>query len=182
MKRDHVVRAALLGFAFCTVLAGADLAAGQEVLTAPLHSQRVAIEIDSGRVQNLGQEPAVIFSTTVTVPDALWLRLNFDKVLLAGDRAAGNESYLRITSLVDGAVQFMHAEHIIQWRYTSAYFNGDSLLVELIACPHSGPNHLVAKDVTAGVPGQGDRSICGPSGPCRSAVRPGSSTIAATAC
>jgi hypothetical protein len=135
---------------------------GQEIMVAPLASEQVAVEVDSGLVENTGSEPAVVFSTTVTVPDTLWLRLNFHKVLLAGDVADGTGSYLQITSVADGAVQFMHAQHIVQWRNTSAYFNGDSVQIEVMACPNTGPNQLVMTQVTAGVRGQGDRSICGP--------------------
>jgi V8-like Glu-specific endopeptidase len=162
MKRNHAVHAALIGLAFCAAFAGRTSAVGQEILIAPLESRQVAIEVDSGLVENTGSEPAVVFSATVTAPDAFWLRLNFHKVLLAGEAAAGNGSYLQITSAADGAVQFMQAEHIVQWRNTSAYFNGDSVQIDLIACPNTGPNHLVMTEVTAGVPGHGSRSICGP--------------------
>ena len=162
MKRNYIVHTALVGLAFCAAFAGGTSAVGQEIMIAPLQGEQVALEVDSGLVENNGSEPAVVFSTTVTVPDALWLRLNFHKVLLAGEAADGDGSYLQITSVVDGAVQFMHAQHVVQWRNTSAYFNGDSVQIELIACPNTGPNRLVMTEVTAGVPGHGDRSICGP--------------------
>jgi V8-like Glu-specific endopeptidase len=162
MQTNRIVLAITVGLAVCAAFAAGSPAAGQEIITAPLQSEQVAVEVDSGLVENTCSEPAVVFATTLSAPDALWLRLNFHKVLLAGDAAQGNQSYLQITSATDGAVQFMHAEHIAQWRNTSAYFNGDAVELELIAYPHSGPNHLVIKEVTAGVPGHADRSICGP--------------------
>ena len=52
------------------------------------------------------------------------------EVLLSGDLFAGEGSLLRLTSLRDGAVQEMNALHVQQWQQTSAYFNGDVVLVD----------------------------------------------------
>jgi len=40
---------------------------------------------------------------------------------------------LRITSLLDGAVQHLTPTTLAQWQFRSAFFNGDSVLVELFA-------------------------------------------------
>jgi len=106
--------------------------------------------IDSGYVENTGDEPAVIFSTTIEAADAVWLRLNFNEVLLSGDEGAGTGSYFLITSVLDGAFQTMHASHVEQWGNTSAYFNGDTVTFELIAHPGTGQNRVVIGEPTAG--------------------------------
>lgn len=143
------------------------VAAAQEV---PEQSTTHHLGIDSGLVQNQNPSPAaagipeVIWSTVVTVPGSAWLRLHYGGVLLAGsgDRG-GNGSLLRLTSLTDGAFQTQHRVHVGQWRDTSAYFNGDAVLVELLACPQTGDNRLILQEVVAGpaLPADPD-TICGP--------------------
>lgn len=130
--------------------------------TPVLMSRLVPIAIDSGIVSHDGTEggPQVVFATLVHVPDAPWLRLRFAQALLSGDPAA-NGTVLRITSLADGGVQIMNSEHVEQWGSTSAYFNGQTVTVELLAQPGTGPSRLVMESVTAGEGGFGDRSICG---------------------
>jgi hypothetical protein len=131
--------------------------------TAPLLSHLVSVRVDSGPVENTGDAVAVVFATTLEIPEALWLRLTFDAVQLAGRSADANASYLRITGLLDGAAQQLDARHLHEWHNTSAYFNGNWVLIELIAYPGTGPNRLVMSSVIAGERGYlSDRSICGP--------------------
>jgi len=104
---------------------------------------------DSGFVENTGDEPAVIFSTTADVADAHSVYLSFREVLLSGDEESGTGSYLVLASLSDGGLQTMHATHVEQWLNQSAFFNGDAVQVELIAYPGSGPNRIVFEPVTA---------------------------------
>ncbi len=133
----------------------------------PEHATRVSLNVDSGYVQNQTNAVAalgvaqVVWSTIVTVPDSAWLRLHYSGVLLAGAAAPGRDgSYLRLTSLHDGAVMTQHLEHVAQWQETSAYFNGDSVLVELLAHPGTGVNRLQIMEVDAG-PETGFDTICG---------------------
>jgi V8-like Glu-specific endopeptidase len=144
----------LLTSALVSVFASA--ASGQ---TAPLASVQVPVGFDSGFVEAPGDEPAVLWSAVVRVPQAGWLRLSFGEVLLTGDRG---DSSLRLTSLHDGAVQFLDAVSAEQWRRTSAYFNGEAVLVELIAGAGSGPCRLEIVSATAGQPQPGAfESLCG---------------------
>ena len=161
-RKDCCTPLACLAVAVVVALAFADPALAQDPLPLPVSSSQVRIAVDSGVVQNDGEVLAVVYSTTVTVPGAEWLRLNFDQVLLAGELMDGTESYLLLTSLADEAFQVMNALHIAQWRDTSAYFNGDAVLLEIFAQPGSGPNRVVMTEVTAGQLPMGDRSICGP--------------------
>lgn len=136
----------------------------------PEDSTTHPVGVDSGYVQNTSNSPAaigvpqVVWSTVVSVPGVAWLRLEYDGVLLSGaaDRG-GDGSFVRITSLLDGAVQTQHLRHIGEWRDTSAYFNGDSVLVELLAHPNTGENRLIIATTKAGpaVPVQ-THTICGP--------------------
>ena len=108
--------------------------------------------IDSGYLENDGVEPAVIYSTTVDMPGAYSTFLVFQDVLLSGDEQQGTGSYLVITSMLDDAEQTMHASHVEQWLNRSAFFNGDSLEVELIAYPGTGLNRILFEP-TAGFAG-----------------------------
>jgi len=143
------------------VIAGAGpLAAAVLAQPAPLRQQAFPVRINSGPVENTGSQVAVVFSTTVRVAGAPWLRLTFDEVTLAGDPADGTGSYLIVTSLLDGSWQYLNAGHLRQWRYTSAYFNGDAVRIDLYAYPSTGPNRLRMSRVIAGLAGA-PRSICG---------------------
>lgn len=133
-------------------------------------STRHPLNIDSGLVANLNPSPAargipgVVWSTVVTVPNAAWLRLEYRGVLLSGAREPGSDgSFLRITSLLDNQFQTQHLLHVEQWQQTSAYFNGDTVLVELLACPGTGQSRLTIGAATAGpVLPNGNDTICGP--------------------
>jgi len=131
--------------------------------TSPLRSFQARINVDSGVVE--GSMPSdsgeVVFREVVWIKDAEWLRLQFVEVLLAGDPASSNASYLRLTSLKDGAVQTMHSNHVAQWQKTSAYFNGNAVQVEVIAFEGTGPNRLRMKSVIAGAPLVFPDTICG---------------------
>ncbi|UCE61163.1 MAG: hypothetical protein JSU63_05320, partial [Phycisphaerales bacterium] len=130
--------------------------------TEPTSGHHVPVSIDSGLVENTVGEVTAVFSTTVRIPEAVWTRLDFGEVFLAGDIRRGTASYLRMASLADGADQVMNATHVAQWHNSSAYFNGDAVQIEIIAYPNTGPNRLVIREVTIGVAGEdrGERAIC----------------------
>jgi hypothetical protein len=104
-----------------------------------------------------GDYPAPVWARRAHVPGAEWLRLRFSVVLL------GEGSVVRIISEEDGATQEMDASEMRQWRNTSAYFNGDAVVLVLIAAPHSGTNRIAVERVTAGLPPDdlSIQSICG---------------------
>ena len=150
----------LAGAALLAMIAGT--AMGQ---AAPVPSHRVGIQANSGAVfadAGDGNDAKLVYMTDVTVPNASWLRLKFDEVVLAGDVTNGTGSYLVITSMFDGAKQVLDAKSVEEWYNTSAYMNGDTVIVELWAYPGTGENRLVMNEVTSGdpVPG-GLESICG---------------------
>jgi V8-like Glu-specific endopeptidase len=112
--------------------------------------------LSSGPRDNLAKADAVVFSGVVEVQDAPWVRLNFRRVEL------GDDSYLRVTSLQDGAVQTLGPRVLAQWRNTTAYFNGPAVLVELIAAPGARGLAVDIGDVYAGVAPTNPESQCGP--------------------
>ncbi len=152
--------------AACVVCLGAQ---GVRAQTAPILSATVKKSVDSGVVQNgapagMGGGAALVWSGLVQEAHAPWLRLKFDEALFAGNLAAGNGAYLLVTSMLDGGQQRLDAKSMNEWYHTSAYFNGDAVLLELYAYPGSGPSRIAMSEVTAGVEGMGPQpeSICGP--------------------
>lgn len=156
--------AAIAALALAAPLAPAQLGQGQANPIPPvLESINVPIQIDSGPVSAdpNADGPTIVFSVDVARPGAPWLRMKFDDVTLAGNEFEGSDSYLMITSHEDGAVQYLSAESLKQWYDTSAYFNGDTVTIDLVAMPGTGPNRLVMSSFIAGVFDGAWESICG---------------------
>ena len=147
LARSHAA-ALFLALFFGVALIG-NVSYGQEIPDVPPPpSHEVALQVDSGMVTNEGVRRESVWNETITVKGAKWLRLNFSEVVLTKGRK--QESRLRITSLEDGAVQILDAECCEQWRNKSAFFNGDSVKVELLAHAKSEGNCVVIESVTAG--------------------------------
>ena len=131
-------------------------------VTPWLQSVDVPVDVDSGFVSAQGPGEQLVFTTEIFSEGASWLRLRFDEAFLSGLPGTPNASYLMITSHLDGAVQYLNAEHVKQWQNTSAYFNGDRVTVDLIAFEGTGENRLVMTSVIAGVGPVQPETICGP--------------------
>lgn len=146
------------------------LATAISAQAVPEQSSSIFVNIDSGLVSNTSPSPAmigipqVVWSKVISVPASSWLRLEYEGVLLSGSPDRGSDgSFLRITSMRDGAVQTQHLRHIGEWRDTSAYFNGDSILLELLAQPNTGDNRIIIRNAIAGPAAPlGIDTICGP--------------------
>ena len=117
---------------------------------------------DTGFVRNEGAERQTIIAFPVYFEGVSSITLNFEDVQLSGNIKLGTAAELRITSMSDGAVQRMNAEHVWQWENQSAYFNGDTLLVEVIADPNTGPNRVRIKSVEVGAESNIQETQCGP--------------------
>ncbi|NUL82062.1 MAG: hypothetical protein HUU60_04970 [Armatimonadetes bacterium] len=133
---------------------------------SPIPVKNVAIYADSGVVMAPADgDPNIavpIYSTWVWVPHSEWLRLMFDVVVLSGDPYQGTGSYIKMTSIFDGAHQTMDVRHLADWSYSSAVFNGEKVLVELFAYPGTGGNRLSMTNVMASDgPAAELQSICG---------------------
>lgn len=106
------------------------------------------------------KDPAVLRQERdqiVEVPGATWLRLYFENVNL------GRDSYVKLTSLQDGAVQILDAKKIAEWGNSSAYFNGDRVKIEVVSSKGDGDISISVKEVDAGQPEVTTFSQCGSS-------------------
>ncbi|CAG1007108.1 hypothetical protein PHYC_03392 [Phycisphaerales bacterium] len=108
----------------------------------------------------------IVDSVVVHSEGASWMRLHFGSSHLPGDPGAGDACVIRITSLLDQAEQSLTSEHVAQWANSSAYFNGDSVRVDLLSRGAPGPAFLEILSVELGSPPApeqyGERTICGP--------------------
>lgn len=103
----------------------------------------------------------VVDAREVHVSGAAWIRLEFADVRLSGDPACDG-AVVRISSLRDHASQHLNAEQMRLWANTSAYFNGESVLVELLCRAGAPASSLRVKRATAGeYLGYAGRTICG---------------------
>ncbi|MCC5822091.1 MAG: hypothetical protein LAT64_13360 [Phycisphaerales bacterium] len=140
-------------------------------LTNPIERRALALNVSSGEVRpeprprGLEGRPAQVpvWSTEIEVPDAGWIRLRFGEVQLAPATEFARESYLRITSLYDGHEQYLDRQSLAEWQYTSAYFNGGRVRVEIMASPGNlaGVNSVQVTGATVSEPTIMPRSICG---------------------
>ncbi len=114
--------------------------------------------LDSGVQKNPALEAQTVFQEVVVLEEAAWLRVYFAEVQLE----AG--SFIRITSLLDMEVQELDTNGMAMWTNSSAYFNGNVLLVELVAGPGTTKNRFVidevAMEATVAIPA-GTCGICG---------------------
>ncbi|MEQ9095756.1 MAG: GC-type dockerin domain-anchored protein [Phycisphaerales bacterium] len=170
MAFDAVSRGVRRGGVAAAVLAcvcGSVLSATAPALAQadPLQQFDVANRLDSGPLglpgqPGMGAEEQVVFSTTMTAPGAGWSRVRFD----AESTVLPDNMRLRITSLKDRHDQHLNSHTIKQWKHKTAYFNGDTLLVEVLATPGEGVGRVVINGLTAGsgfTQGAGFDSICG---------------------
>jgi trimeric autotransporter adhesin len=135
-------------------LAAALVACAGFAAIAPAYAERADLAADRVPYRWQGQGQA---SHVVQREGATWLRLRFDAIELAPG------SVLRITSLHDGAQQHLNAGTAVQWRHTTAYFNGPAVRVELLAAEGSAGNRVALAEVIAGRPTAAPESQCGPS-------------------
>ena len=118
----------------------------------PIDQERINLQLQSGLVTNSGSQSQPIYAELIEHRGASWIRLVFDEITLSGSRSRGNASYLKLTSLADGAVQYLDTISLRQWGYTSAYFNGDAVLLEIWASPGTGSNEVRISNAIAGPP------------------------------
>lgn len=128
----------------CVVTAGAlwgRAAVAQEILTAPVGEDEPYV-LDTGVHDNVTATAVVVFDGTISMPGRAWIRVYFADVRLA------DGSYVRMTSAFDGASQELDAVRAAEWSNTSAYFNGDAVVLELVAGPNTTGNRIVVDHVS----------------------------------
>ncbi|MCA9278023.1 MAG: hypothetical protein H6815_04455 [Phycisphaeraceae bacterium] len=127
-------------------LACAPTAIGQ---TAPIASHDVAFHVNSGPIflpGNItdGDTAQLAWTQEISVPTASWLRLKFDEAVF------GDGAYMIITSMKDGYRHILNANTIRDWENTSAYMNGDTVIVEVFVVPGTAASSIRMSEVTAG--------------------------------
>ena len=118
-------------------------------------SRKVWVHFPSSLIEPLPSSCSFFFLSST---GADWIRLIFD-------REVTTAPLIRITSLLDGAVQHLNPKTLAQWQYTSAYFNGDSVLVEFFdQAGHASDYAVQVVAIQAGLPTliSKDKSLCGP--------------------
>lgn len=131
--------------------------------SGPLSSEsRPAPGVDTV-IQDGSSSMQLLFEETVYVAEASWLRLFFSEAELGQTSDDRGGAMLRLTSLEDGAVQTLDSESVRQWQNSSAFFNGDSVRVELLAPAGSETSRVAIHEVMVGELWTGaPESICGP--------------------
>jgi len=135
-------------------------AVGQSTLQSPI-GQIVPVWYDTGAWDNPTNQPVVVATVPVMVPNSSWLRAYLEESPLPVG------SSVRFTSMTDGETQTLDTKGLTVWSNTSAYFNGDTLLMELIAGPHTFGNRVVVKrlGIDTGIRPVGSPGQCGIVGP-----------------
>lgn len=127
-----------------------------EALATPLRA-------DSGWVENVdaGSGYRLIWSAVERQPGAMWMRLHLELGVLSGEYEDADATRLVLIGLEDDAVQVLDARDLQRWSMSTAYFNGDAILLALYAAPGTGPSRVRVGSIEYGEPGFLDRSICG---------------------
>jgi hypothetical protein len=110
-------------------------------------------------VTDEGGETIIAFNDIVRGSEAPWLRIHFK------DANLGKNSFIIIRSLYDGKEQKLDATSIEQWYYSSAYFNGYEIEIELHVAPFDENIFFTVDELVIGEFYEGDLlffSICGP--------------------
>jgi hypothetical protein len=114
------------------------------------------VEFNSASWDNLTERPVLVAAAPVTVENVAWMRAYFHTMSLP----EGSEIHL--TSMTDGETQVLGRRDASMWSNTSAYFNGDTVLIEVVAGARTMGTHVILKTVgvqapePVGVPG-----LCG---------------------
>ncbi|UCF34642.1 MAG: hypothetical protein JSV78_04920, partial [Phycisphaerales bacterium] len=128
-------------------------ASAQSTLEFPV-GEFVPYSMDSRTQGNPTRSDTVAYQESVMVQDAAWVRLYFGLIELE----AG--SYIRMMSALDGEVQELDASGFAMWNNTSAYFNGDTVLIELVTAPGTTNNRFVMEEVAVHIVEGGTRGPC----------------------
>ena len=166
LHRCAIVNVLAAGTLAALAAHSASAAPQQSTHDNPLVHNDIAVAFDTGKVRNLGTTRGVAFSSIVRARGHAWVRLAFTEATLGRTPVGGEPTMLRITSLLDGGVQIMNARHLQEWGNTTAYFNGDSVRIEIICDPNAPASRMRMDQFMAGpiVPEDegGIATICGP--------------------
>lgn len=139
----------------CTLALAALLAASLPAQVLPdVPTQTLALGVDSGLLDNPTDDELVVFQRTLRYGNTSWLQVKFGEFALPGT------SHVRLRSTLDQAVQLHDARSLRTWFGQSALFNGDEIVLELVAGPETTGNRILLDEVVRGLFSHED-SICG---------------------
>lgn len=114
----------------------------------PVYGHFEQHRVASGSLDNPAAQSATVFSQRIDLgPNAMWARVLFSDVQLP------RGSVVKVTSLLDGEFQILSQRTMKEWGNASAFFNGPSLQVEIIAGPRTTGNRIAVPRVLVGDPG-----------------------------
>lgn len=100
---------------------------------------------DSSLQTNETESSATTYEEIIRAPAGTpWMRVHFESVSLAPG------SYIKVTSLFDGAEQPLDANALKAWRNSSAYFNGDAVKVSYHAAPGESGGYFRIDSIEVG--------------------------------
>jgi hypothetical protein len=136
---------------------------GTPIIDAPLTWSESTVGASSGMQRGVADQEKLAWYSLVQAPQGSWLRLEFaaGATLATAANDSQTDSFIRITSLEDGAEQVLTAETLAQWHNTSAYFNGNSVIVELISGKNTDLNSITIKTTQVGDDPVISKSQCG---------------------
>ncbi|MBM44368.1 MAG: hypothetical protein CMJ36_05085, partial [Phycisphaerae bacterium] len=106
-----------------------------EVLSWPT-GDVARVDVSTGLLVNPLPQKHVVYEEIIRIEQSGWIRLYFGDVILEKD------SVIRVTSLLDGETMILDEEMLATWNYTTAYFNGGAVRVEIEAASMSTDNMM----------------------------------------
>ena len=114
----------------------------------------VGVDHASGSHTNGTASRQLVHSHVLAIAGTPSLRVFFSQLVL------GPQDWLDVTSVLDGSHHRITAAEAVKWSNSSAFFNGDTLLLDLWAAPGSTVSFEVDY-LLVGVPPAGLDSLCG---------------------
>ncbi len=154
-SQNRMIVTGILLFVFLGPLA-AELAA--QTAELPRHTETIAWTSGShgGALGEAKETPQLALQDMIQVPGAPWIQLRFSGGHL------GQNSFVELTSVADGATQDLDSEQLAQWGNRSAYFNGDAVEIKLFVAAGDQGVSIDVPEVVVGEWGSpADKSICG---------------------
>lgn len=136
---------------------------GTPIIDAQFTWSESKVGASSGIQRGVADQEKLAWYSLVQAPQGSWLRLEFaaGATLATAANDLETDSFIRVTSLEDGAEQVLTAETLAQWHNTSAYFNGNSVIVELISGKNTDFNSITIKTTQVGDDPVISKSQCG---------------------
>jgi len=116
----------------------------QGIEKAPVPHRIEPYSLDSGIHNNQGNDFVVASDDVIQFSGAPWLGIVF------GNSSLGEQSFVQLTSLKEGAKQKLTSQSMTEWQNASAFFNGDAVEVELHVAPREGGIFFEVKEVMVG--------------------------------